>query len=253
MRLGTVVALWRYPVKSLRGESLPRLGIGPFGVPGDRAFALRDPREGRILSAKRTSELLALAACYPDGPGRPAAVTLADGRRITTDAPEAAATLAAALGRPIELVRSDDAGADRFFQGEGGKTSQSPAFAFVDRAPLHLLTTASLGAIADRHLVGRFDVRRFRPNIVVDCGERRDFLEDALADAVIAIGGGVRLRIAEPTRRCALTTRAVEELPEDPTILRALAEHHAACLGAYATVLATGEIRVGDAVAVRDA
>ena len=74
--LGTVAALWRYPVKSLRGEALERVAIGPSGVPGDRAFALRDVRDGRILSAKRTAALLAFRAVYPEGPERPALIDL---------------------------------------------------------------------------------------------------------------------------------------------------------------------------------
>src|SRR5262249_34791331 len=201
----------------------PRLAVGPFGVPGDRAFALRDPREGRILSAKRTSALLALAACYPGGARGPALVTLPDGRTVATDTPDATTALAALLARPIEIVRSDDAGADRSFQGEGERTCVSPDFAFVDQAPLHLLTTASLRAIgADAPAA-----RRFRPNVLVDCGRRAAFVEDALAGAEVTVGEAVRLRILKRTPRCVLTTRAVEDLPADPAVLRTVVERNA--------------------------
>src|SRR5439155_21142763 len=87
--LGTVAALWRYPVKALRGERLERVAIGPSGIPGDRAFALRDARDGRILSAKRTAALPAFRAAYPEGPERPALIDLGDGRRTTTAAADA--------------------------------------------------------------------------------------------------------------------------------------------------------------------
>jgi len=248
--LGTVAALRRYPVKSLRGEALERVAIGPSGIPGDRAFALRDARDGRILSAKRTAALLAFRAVYPDGPERPALIDLGDGRHITTAAADAAAVLSAALGRAVDLSGPDDRRDDRRVEWDDEMTFDAPAGAFVDLAPLHVLTTASLGAIAACRPEGRFDVRRFRPNLLVDCGTRRGFVEDDLEGKLLAIGGQVRLRVFMPTIRCALTTRAQEDLPPDPAILRTVVERHGGNLGAYARVEAAGEVRVGDPVAV---
>jgi len=246
--LGTVAGLWRYPVKSLRGEALERVAIGPGGIPGDRAFALRDARDGRILSAKRTAALLALRAAYPEGPERPALIELGNGQRTTSAAPDAAALLSAALGRAVELCGPDDRRADRRVEWDDEMTFDAPAGAFVDLAPLHVLTTASLGAIAACRPEGRFDARRFRPNLLVDCGARQDFVEDDLEDKVLAIGGTVRLRVFMPTIRCALTTRAQEDLPTDPAILRTVVERHGGNLGVYARVDAPGEVRVGDPV-----
>ena len=248
--LGTVAALWRYPVKSLRGEALERVAVGPDGIPGDRAFALRDARDGRILSAKRTATLLAFRAVYPDGPERPALIDLGDGRHITTAAADAAAVLSAALGRAVDLSGPDDRRADRRVEWDDEMTFDAPAGAFVDLAPLHVLTTASLAAIAACRPEGRFDARRFRPNLLVDSGARQGFVEDDLEGKLLAIGGQVRLRVFMPTIRCALTTRAQEDLPPDPAILRTVVERHGGNLGAYARVEAAGEVRVGDPVAV---
>ena len=248
--LGTVAALWRYPLKSLRGEALERIAIGPSGIPGDRAFALRDARDGRILSAKRTAALLALRAVYPEGPERPALIDLGDGRRTTTAAADAGAVLSAALGRAIELCGPDDRRDDRRVEWDDEMTFDAPAGAFVDLAPLHVLTTASLGAISACHPEGRFDARRFRPNLLVDSGTRQGFVEDDLEGKVLAIGKTLRLRVFMPTIRCALTTRAQEDLPPDPAILRTVVERHGGNLGAYARVEAAGEVRVGDPVAV---
>jgi len=246
--LGTVAALWRYPVKSLRGEALERVAIGPSGIPGDRAFALRDARDGRILSAKRTAALLAFRAVYPEGPERPALIDLGDGRRTTTAAADAAALLSALLGRAVQLCGPDDRREDRRVEWDDEMTFDAPAGAFVDLAPLHVLTTASLAALAACRPEARFDVRRFRPNLLVDNGERQGFAEDDLEGKVLAIGKTLRLRVFMPTIRCALTTRAQEDLPADPAILRTVVERHGGNLGAYARVEAPGEVRVGDPV-----
>ena len=250
--LGTVAGLWRYPVKSLGGERLEGVAIGPGGIPGDRAFALRDARDGRILSAKRTAALLAFRAAYPEGPERPARIDLGDGRETTTAAPDAAALLSAALGRAVELCGPDDRRADRRVEWDDEMTFDAPAGAFVDLAPLHVLTTASLGALAACRPESRFDPRRFRPNVLVDCGTRQSFVEDDLEGTVLAVGARVRLRVFMPTIRCALTTRAQEDLPADPAILRTVVERHAGNLGVYARVETPGEIRVGDPVTTTD-
>jgi uncharacterized protein len=252
MELGTIVGLWRYPVKSMRGEPLGQMPIGPVGVVGDRKFALRDARDGRILSAKKSAALLALRAGYPEGPSRPAVIEFADGRRLATDTPDAQRTLSSALGREVELCGPDDSREDRRVEWEEELTFDAPAFAFVDLAPLHLLTTASLRAIAACRPEGRFDPRRFRPNLLIDCGERSGFVEDELEGKQIAVGREVRLRIFMQTIRCALTTRAQEDLTADPLVLRTVVERHGGNLGAYASVEAGGEVRLGDAVTVAD-
>ena len=236
--LGKIVGLWRYPIKSMRGEALGRVGIGPHGIPGDRAFALRDARDGRIMSAKRTAALLALRASYPDpdGPQSPAAIELPEGRNVRTDAPEVSALLSSVLARPVELCGADDTRPDRRVEWDNETSFDAPPGAFVDLAPLHLLTTASLRAIGAHHPEGRFDPRRFRPNLLVDCGERSGFVEDRLDGNVLRIGETLRLRVLMPTIRCPLTTRAQQDLPADPAILRTVVEHHGGNLGVYATV-----------------
>ena len=248
--LGTVAGLWRYPVKSLRGEALGRAELGPQGLPGDRAWALRDARDGRILSAKRSTSLLAFRAGYPEGPTRPALIDLGDGRTVRSDAGDVATILSQALGRAVALSGPEDARADRRVEWDDEMTFDAPPGAFVDLAPLHVLTTASLKAIAARRPESRFDVRRFRPNVLVDTAGGEGFLEDGLEGKTIGIGHTVRLRAFMPTIRCALTTRAQEELPADPAVLRTIVEEHGGNLGLYATVEAGGEVRIGDPVVV---
>jgi hypothetical protein len=245
---GTVARLARFPVKSLRGEDLRETWIGRGGLAGDRAFALRDARDGRILSAKRTAALLGLRAYYPEGVERPARIVLGDGKSVTTTSPYAAAVLSRAIAREVLLSGPDDASPDRRTEFEDDLTFDAPPGAFVDLAPVHLLTTASLRALAALHPAGQIDARRFRPNILVDCGARSDFADDGLVGCLIAIGDTVRLRCFLPTIRCAMTTRAQEDLPADPLVLRTLIERHEGNLGVYATVEREGTVRIGDPV-----
>jgi uncharacterized protein YcbX len=250
MEIGKVVGLWRYPVKSMRGEALGHTEVGPLGVVGDRTFALRDRRDGRIISAKKSANLLGLRAGYPSGPSRPAVVELADGRRLSTDAPDISATLSTVLGRDVELCGPDDKREDRHVEWEADLTFDAPPFAFVDLAPLHVMTTASLRAISALRAESRFDVRRFRPNVLIDCGDASRFVEDELDGKVLAIGNDVRLRVFMQTIRCALTTRAQEDIQADPAVLRTIVEKHDGNLGAYASVENPGDVRLNDLVTV---
>src|SRR6266481_944396 len=103
--LGTIEAIWRYPVKSLRGEQVQRADVTTNGLVGDRAYALRDRATGRVLSGKRWARLFECAASYPDGPSAPPTITLPDGSRVGVAA-AAAEMLSAWLGRDVELVRA---------------------------------------------------------------------------------------------------------------------------------------------------
>ena len=96
MSQGTVSALFRYPVKSMAGESLARLELGPRGVPGDRAWAVRDEERGGIRGGKRFPELMQCSARYTDhAPGEgsiPAEITLPDGTRLSISDEQAPAS-----------------------------------------------------------------------------------------------------------------------------------------------------------------
>ena len=96
---------------------------------------------------------------------------------------------------------------------------------------------------------GRFEARRFRPNIVVSTGpDDQGFAENDWIGHTIAIGGNVRLAITEPCPRCVMITLPQGDLPKDSGILRAAAQHNAVNVGVYASVLSGGSIRRGDAV-----
>jgi hypothetical protein len=284
IKLGAVAEIWRYPVKSLQGERLERASIGAAGIPGDRAWALRDEKAAEIRGAKRFPALLECAARALDEPAAGeslrAEIRLPDGSRFATDAPDASRRLSDYLGRAVALCAlrpSTDAEHYLRARPEGdpiadlravlGLTPAEPLpdfskwprsllrFAtlpgtYFDAMPLHLLTTASLDAIAACAPGSRLDVRRFRPNLLVATEAATGFVERDWLGRTLRIGAAT-LRAEFPTPRCSMPTRAQGDLPADPQIMRAIVrEGHN--LGVYAAVVEPGEIRAGDPVELVD-
>ena len=257
--LGRVSALWRYPVKSFRGEQIDAAEITVGGVAGDRAYAVRDRETGRVLSAKRWARLFECAARYPDGPTSTPEITLPDG--TTVPATNAAPALSAWLGRDVELVRAEpgamslfeiaiqtvdeiDAGVDQL--AIDAADYPCPPGSFFDAAPLHVITTATLATLHALHPAGRFDARRFRPNVVVDTAAATGCIEEGWTGRTLAIGGQVRAGVLMSTIRCVMTTLPQEDLPRDPKILRTVAQSASGNAGIYATVEVRGRVSVGD-------
>src|SRR5207248_1039139 len=124
---------------------------------------------------------------------------------------------------------------------------------FFDLAFLHLLTTATLDRLRELYPQGRFEARRFRPNLVVEtASEEKGFVENTWIGQTLAVGEEVRLRITGPCPRCVMTTLPQGDLPKDPGILRAAAQHNQTNVGVYADVIATGTVRRGDPIRLTD-
>jgi hypothetical protein len=124
-----------------------------------------------------------------------------------------------------------------------------PSGTFFDAAVVHVLTTATLDRLRALYPEGRFEVRRFRPNMVIaTAASGTDFLEQAWIGQTLAIGDAVRLGVTGPCPRCVMTTLAQGDLPRDAGILRTAAQHSQANVGVYASVLQGGEVRRGDTV-----
>jgi uncharacterized protein len=114
-----------------------------------------------------------------------------------------------------------------------------------------VLTTATIERLRSLYPEGRFEVRRFRPNIVVATEpDAHGFVEDDWIDRTAAIGDEVRLRVTGPCPRCVMITLPQGDLPKDPGILRSAAQHNQANVGVYADVIAGGTIRRGDPVTI---
>jgi uncharacterized protein YcbX len=124
-----------------------------------------------------------------------------------------------------------------------------PPHTFFDFGEIHLLTTATLGRLGELYPEGRFDARRFRPNIVVEpSATSKDFVENGWVNRILRIGAEVRLKVIKPCSRCVMTTLAQGDLPQDLGILRAAARYNKASVGVYASVERGGSIMRGDSV-----
>jgi uncharacterized protein YcbX len=219
--------LWRYPVKSLRGERCEQVHVDARGVEGDRRYALVDA-DGKIGSHKSTRRfvrmkgLFDLAGRQVDGSTR---VVFTDGSMLDAGDPLMGSALSEHVGQRVTL-------------------NAEAAISHQDAGALHIVTTASLRWLRER--VPSVDVRRFRPNVVVEV-EGTGLLERDWVGRKVTLGD-VELTITEATERCVMTTLAQAELPKDPAILRAIAQEASACFGVYATVVRPGLLRQGDAV-----
>lgn len=227
---GTVRELWRYPVKSMRGERCEHLCLDQRGVVGDRLYAVRD-EAGKFGSGKTTRRfrridgLFRFRAVYE---GEIPLLTFPDGTTLRGDDPAIHAALSAQLAMPVTLSR----------EGE---------ISHLDSGPVHLLTTSSIRTLSESLPEETLDVRRFRPNILVET-EASGFPEDAWLGQDIAVGTEVRLRIMGRTERCVMVGLAQDELPDDSRILREIVCVNAACLGVCADVVTPGAIRIGDRI-----
>src|SRR5947208_2520895 len=289
--VGTVRALWRFPVKSMLGEELHEVDLSEAGVLGDRAYAIRDRETGKVASAKHPKmwpDLLGCRASFvePPRPGDelPAArIELADGNTVLSDAADVDAVLSSFFGRDVELARAAQNGytIDQYhpdeenydpdghrdevveaqlgaaFFNERGLPSAVPEGSFFDLFPLSVLTSSSLDRLGELEPESRFDVRRFRMNVIVDT-PAHGFVENEWVGRTLAIGDEVQLGVALPDPRCVMPSLAQEDLPRDPLILKALARHNRIdvagalypCAGVYAVAEATGTVRRDDRVSL---
>jgi uncharacterized protein YcbX len=277
--LGTVLSLWRYPVKSMMGEELTMAEVGARGVTGDRAYGLVAVEDAKVASAKNPGKwpkLFAFRAAFVESPGqevRPLSVriTLPDGRTVTSEQSDINEVLSKALGRNVILAVTKDgtiagvrsampsgwaAQAEEYWPDIDGRKHRDtttdftlPAGTFFDGAIVHLVTTATFDRLRGLYPQGRFEAPRFRPNIIVRPSDgEQGFVEQAWIDHDIAIGEHVRLRITGPCARCVMTTLAQGDLPKDPGILRTAVQHNQGHVGVYAAVVQGGAIRRGDRV-----
>jgi uncharacterized protein YcbX len=260
---GTVAALRRYPVKSMLGEDLKAVTLTASGFEGDRAVAVIDQQTGDVATAKHPKlwrGLLAFAAQWNGGSPR---ITLPDGTSIAVADNASGQLLSELLHRDVRLatVRPERAmvarpapedviehGEDADVPYEMLEIGQgTPGSTFVDFAPVHLVTSATLARVGAEMI-------RYRPNVVLDTPGGVAFAENDWTGREIAIGQVV-LRVLMPTPRCAVPTLAHGSLPRRTDAVRTLLEENRVlvpdfgvrpCLGVYAQVLRGGTFTIGD-------
>jgi uncharacterized protein YcbX len=249
----TVVALWRHPVKSLGGEALVEAEVDDDGLRGDRSWGIRDDETGRILTARREPRLLEASASL-DADGEPI-IQLPDQSPVRGLGAATDAALSGWLGKPVTLVRATEQppATAEFFVDATDDDSLAvqwtmPPGRFVDAMPLLVLTTASLRTAAAHLPAGEWDVRRFRPNVLVEV-HGDGWVEDTWYGRQVQIGSAT-IGPREPCQRCTMVTRPQPGLVRDLDIYRTLARHHAGTFGAWSAVERSGGIRVGDRVTI---
>ena len=279
--IGAVVSLCRYPVKSMIGEELQTAHVTDHGLLGDRAYALVDSADGKVATAKNPGKWPTLFACHATfldsprtgAPLPPVRITLPDGTAVTSLQCDRNQVLSMALMRQVTLVATTCgqvtgvppllgaswmAKSEEYWPDLEGLDHRDtvtdfalPTGTFFDGATVHLLTTATLNRLRDLYPQGRFEIPRFRPNLVVEATDEKSGLaEQGWIGHTLAIGEEVGLRITGPCGRCVMTTLAQGNLPKDSGILRAAVQHTQGHVGVYAEVVQGGTIRRGDRVKV---
>lgn len=227
--VGRVVALWRYPVKSMAAERLDEIEVSWHGLAGDRRWAFI--RDGQVrsgfpwLTIREQPEMARYRPrlAEPDRPGAsPTLVRTPAGGELDVADP----ALAAELGPGVRVIKQDRG--------------------VFDTMPLSLLTTqtlAALGQLAGADLAAG----RFRPNLLVEATSGPGFPEDAWVGRVLRVGG-LRMRVDMRDQRCVMVTIDPVTLARNPAILRAIARERDARLGVYGSTVEPGQIAVGDPV-----
>lgn len=251
-RIGTVAQLWRYPVKSMRGESLNEMTLTERGTVGDRLFALRELKYGAIMSARMFASMLHLRATCERGPIDGAEfrvrIEFPQGTSIYADDPRADSMLSALFEHPVrlELPRGDVPLSMSEIQNIKEGRAFLPPRDLYDEDVLHLLASGTLDHLR-RLCPADFDVRHFRPNVYIETDASDAFIEDGWLGGELQIGeNAVRIVGIRPALRCAMTIHPQAELRADPAILRTAAQHHAAYVSVFASIGRPGQIRVGD-------
>jgi len=168
------------------------------------------------------------------------------------------------LGKPVRFLKSAPAAGtlEEYWADIDGLARRDvvtdeamPAETFFDLGMIHLLTTATLDSYRALYPEGRFEPRRFRPNLVIETPSGvKGFPEnDEWNEKILAIGSEVKLKITGPCGRCVMTTLPQGDLPKDVGILKTAAKHNEARVGAYASVLQGGVVRRGDAARIEPA
>jgi uncharacterized protein len=222
IELGEIEALFRYAVKSMRGEPLDEAALGWQGIERDRRVAVRrleDRGEFPYLTASKLPELLLFTPS-------PETVRTPEGQELPLFGPELAADIARRHGSPVELVR--------YKHG------------IFDEAAISVITSDTIHEIS--RIAGvPADVRRFRPNILVRSATAIPFEEDRWVGGVLAIGDA-RITLTMRDLRCAMVNFDPDDASPSPEVLKTIARVNEVHAGVYATVTRPGRLAVGQRI-----
>jgi uncharacterized protein YcbX len=256
--IGTVESLWRYPVKSMRGEELDEMFVGYAGVYGDRVFAFTSsasPKGFPFFTGREKRQMLRYQPRFrhPDKAARPTnlpeaeklppGVTplYADPADLMVDV-ETPAGNTVAIDDPalIELLREeiDDKHQLALLRSERALTDCRPLSIFAIQSAKKLGQEAGVPV----------DKRRFRANVYLDLNSSDGFAEDEFVGRSLRIGPKVVVSIVERDPRCMMITLDPDTAEKEPAILKKVAQGHGGMAGVYGAVLVEGMLRKGDPV-----
>jgi uncharacterized protein YcbX len=226
---GQVLLVTRYPVKSMGGEPLSTVDVGPTGLVADREYAVYGA-DGKLASGKHSRRFRRMDPVFDlvaSRRGAQTVVTLGDGTEVVVGQQDSDVILSAHFGEPVTLRRETDV-------------------MHQDAAQLSVVGSATLVELGRHEGDGRpLDPRHLRVNLVVET--EQPYAEEAWVGHDLTIGG-VGLRATEPIERCRMVGVAQVGLPARPGMLRAISDHHDLNAGIYASVTRPGTITVGDVV-----
>ncbi|CAN7587865.1 MOSC domain-containing protein [Bradyrhizobium sp. LjRoot220] len=260
--VGRLESVWRYPVKSMPGESLPEAYVDFAGVLGDRLCAVHHagaPKSFPFLTARSRKEMLRFRPKFrhpertlaPDnlteaetrGPGVTPLFPTSEDLALEIEAPNGKILSASDPVLPALI------GGDQFNASE--LTMIRSDRAITDCRPLSLLAIQTIDSIG-RAAGVTLDKRRFRENLYLDLNSGESFAEDAFVGRRLRIGPRLTVHILERDIRCRMINIDPESLDENPEILQHVARNHDNRAGVYAAVLVAGMVRPGDEVVLED-
>lgn len=229
---GRVVGLWRYPVKSMAAEPLTQVDVSWHGLVGDRRWAfVRDGTERSgfpWLTLRERGDMNHYRPFFVE-PSRP------DKSRTVVHTP---------TGETLDVT--DPRLATELWP-EGARVIRQDRGVF-DTFPLSLISVQTIAELG-RRVGDSLDVGRFRPNILVDCGESAPFVEDSWIGRALRIGG-MRMRVDARDGRCAVITIDPVTTKRNTAVLRTVAKEREGCLGVYGSTVEPGTIALGDVVRI---
>jgi hypothetical protein len=240
VEIGRIQAIYRYPMKSMAGESLEHTQLGWYGLEGDRRFAFRRVAEqGGFpwLSASRLPELLLYKPIRQEPLSQdnnlPTHVMTPEGKVLGIRSDELRDEIIRRYGADVELMQLK--------QG------------IFDEAAISLITLATSHKITND--AGQPpDIRRFRPNIVIDTGQSEPFTEDQWVGKTVFFGNTDDCPAVQVTlrdKRCAIVNLNPDTAQKEPTVMKTVVQLNDNCAGVYATVIRLGELAVGQTIYLR--
>jgi len=236
MEVGRISAIFRYPVKSMAGESLAVARLGWHGIEGDRRLAVRrlnDKSEFPWLSASKLPELLLYKPFGLDGKAAellPTHVRTPDGKEYELRSDELRQEISSRYGSEIELMNLKHG--------------------IFDEAFISVISLATVHGI-ERESGRELDLRRFRANVVIETNNTEPFAEDEWVGRTLKVGdenNGALIGVTMKDERCVMVNLDPDTAQKDSEVMKTVVRMNNNYAGVYGTVVRAGELRVGQVV-----